>query len=1562
MGGINIPITADNRNFVAAANEAQAAVRKTSNEVKGLSKDTNDATAGLKEMLKQAAAFGGISIGVAGVKEFVSSMVSVRKEMQSYSTALSVLLGDQAKANDMFEELKQFAATTPLMFKSLAAGAQTMLGFNIEAEKVVPTLKAIGDISMGDAQKFQSLTLAFSQMSATGKLMGQDLLQMINAGFNPLTEISRKTGKSISELKDEMSKGTISAEMVSDAFMSATQEGGKFYGMLEKQGKGIAGQMNTLSGAVDDMFNSIGEKTEGIITGSIQGLTTLVQNWESIGAAIMVAAEALGTYKAIEMAMTAMDRTAKSASYNAELTALQALMPVKEQATAADLQEAVATGAITQAKADEIAALRAEVEAQIAALTAQEAAAKAKMKSATEAHLIAKRNLAVAQSQVNIALASGNAEEIAAAKRGAAVAKTELQNAAIARNTAAKELNTISTQKHALTEGLDAAAQAGDAAATGVLTYAKLALKAAVDAVNASFLASPLFWIAAVIAGVTYGVYKLITAENDEERARRQASEAWDDFQKKQEGYKKDINDLVRICKDENETLIAQYKAFNKLREIFPDLIKKYGTLKALQQADANEIQAILNQFQEEESRSKILDDVEKAQEKLNKAQQSYNNALAAGINGQALLPYEQNVKEAKAMYDELKRRLDEYLAEENRALAQAAEEARPIEVRIQEAQDNKKRLSEAMSYYNKATEAMQGEITAPNLAPPDIDEILSDIDKKIKDAKDELKKNPFNIEIQEDIKSLEKVRKTIKDAKDEMDRTGLTTIPVKFELEVGNAQEMLTQVTNYVETLEAQANKSQSDSSVHNKAYWENQKKKKQEELDALDDINANGKKGLEIKKEIAEIDKKINAYSVNDGKKGTDKAKQAAEDAKKLNEETERQARETEKRKRQLALDSEQAYIDGMKDGNEKNLRQLKLNFYKEKEQIRQEKEDLKALREDNARKMWEAQNPELVRKNANAWVSSGKQEEFRSNYTISEEEQDLFDRKIKAAIKKYNDAVYQENSKAAKAMNDFLIEYGDYYEQRLAITNKYQKLIEEAENEGDKEKYRAEMRTSLDNVDKKFGKSTSKLQKLWKDVGKASRKEIKSMISDLTKLQKAIQDGKITGDEETLLASLGFTTEDIAKVKSGEMSVEEMINKIKELKGNLEQTSNKFAVFWDAVKSGDMDAIGQSFNQMMNQISGYAEGLNALASVLGDNNIKGALEDVQTIIGEIGTGASVGGSVGGGWGALVGAIIGTVTGIGKAITNHIDDNEIKAIERLDRQINTLKKSYDSLSEAVDKTFSSQKSANINKEIENLARQNDLIKQQIAAEDNKKGRDQSVIDSYQDQIYENQKKIQELKEQAKDAIFGSDINSAIENFAEAYANAWQQNTNRTKTAKEQVRQMMQDMVKESIKAAIESSEAMTKIRTKLQNFFKDGMLSAAEQNEIYREAEALQKELDRRFGWADKLLDENNDFTQSGSSGGFTAMSQESADELNGRFAAGQMSLENILQQEMLIYASQQAMAAVQTEGNETLQEIRNMMINVASNVEDIASYTKHLTTFGVKFDEMNQKLSKL
>lgn len=264
----------------------------------------------LDESLKRVGmTIGGVFTAQKAV-EFVKTMIDVRQKVENLSISFETLLGSKDKATQFFGELREYAVNTPLMLNDLAGGAQTMLGFNIEAEKVIPTLKQIGDISMGDRDRFNSLVLAFSQMSATGKLMGQDLLQMINAGFNPLATISEKTGKSIGQLKDEMSAGAISSEMVAQAFADATAEGGKFHGMLDKQSKGLKGQISNLEGAIDDMFNAMGEKSEGILTGSVEVASELVKNYEAVGKALMSLVAVYGSYKTALIATLAVQKAA----------------------------------------------------------------------------------------------------------------------------------------------------------------------------------------------------------------------------------------------------------------------------------------------------------------------------------------------------------------------------------------------------------------------------------------------------------------------------------------------------------------------------------------------------------------------------------------------------------------------------------------------------------------------------------------------------------------------------------------------------------------------------------------------------------------------------------------------------------------------------------------------------------------------------------------------------------------------------------------------------------------------------------------------------------------------------------------------------------------------------------------------------------------------------------------------------------------------------------------------------------------------------------------------------
>lgn len=244
--------------------------------------------------------------------QFAKSIVDVRSQIESLEISFRTLLGSEQAAAKLFGDIREYAVSTPLQLGDLAGAAQTLLAFNVQADKIMPTLRAIGDISMGDSQELQSLTLAFAQATSAGKLMGQDLLQMINAGFNPLGEISRKTGKSIGELKKEMSNGAISAEMLADAFMSAASEGGKFYGMLDKQSKGIAGSLSNLKGAFDDMLNELGSAGQEAFVNTVGIVTDMVKNYKEVARIIADIAIVYGSAKAALIAYNATQAVAKA--------------------------------------------------------------------------------------------------------------------------------------------------------------------------------------------------------------------------------------------------------------------------------------------------------------------------------------------------------------------------------------------------------------------------------------------------------------------------------------------------------------------------------------------------------------------------------------------------------------------------------------------------------------------------------------------------------------------------------------------------------------------------------------------------------------------------------------------------------------------------------------------------------------------------------------------------------------------------------------------------------------------------------------------------------------------------------------------------------------------------------------------------------------------------------------------------------------------------------------------------------------------------------------------------
>ena len=207
----------------------------------------------------------------------VGAIAKLGSEAEMTSTAFSVLVGNEEKAGKILKEIAQFGQESPFDKMGLTENAKQMLAFGVETDKVMTYLRQLGDISGGQKEKLDGLSLVMGQVSAAGKLSGQDNLQFINAGFNPLKELQKMhPEKTYAELQKAMSKGAITSQHVAEAIQHATQEGGQFYGMMDRQSKTLAGRFASLVDNVQEMAVGLYQKIEPILKSVVDHLAGMI--------------------------------------------------------------------------------------------------------------------------------------------------------------------------------------------------------------------------------------------------------------------------------------------------------------------------------------------------------------------------------------------------------------------------------------------------------------------------------------------------------------------------------------------------------------------------------------------------------------------------------------------------------------------------------------------------------------------------------------------------------------------------------------------------------------------------------------------------------------------------------------------------------------------------------------------------------------------------------------------------------------------------------------------------------------------------------------------------------------------------------------------------------------------------------------------------------------------------------------------------------------------------------------------------------------------------------------
>ena len=637
-------------------------------------------------------------------------------------------------------------------------------------------------------------------------------------------------------------------------------------------------------------------------------------------------------------------------------------------------------------------------------------------------------------------------------------------------------------------------------------------------------------------------------------------------------------------------------------------------------------------------------------------------------------------------------------------------------------------------------------------------------------------------------------------------------------------------------------------------------------------------------------------------------------------------------------LRRQNQQSEIDLMKEGSEKKIAQINLDYDNEIAAILAKEKEWK---DAQGGKLTKEQTVEIRTALVNSYV---KRERSTSNVSKEQLEEEK------------------------RAMNEYLKEYGSYLDKRDAITALYNEKIAKATTEGEKLSLGEEMKKELAAVDDEAQKKTSIITKLFSDMSKRTVVDIRSISKEAQAMLDYINEGEFkTGSDGKGL--FGLTKEQFDILSKSPEKLQAIKDEIANVNKEADQMDTSFNKVSNGLKkvfsAGDdtkrlkegLAEIDAGMSDIMQAGQFLSDTFSKLGDAFGSDLMSGIAEGLNVAMDAVNSamdGAKAG-SMFGPIGASAGAAIGVVTSLASSIAK-IHDKKIESrIQRLQDQIDTLDKSYDKLGRSIEKAYSKDASKLIDQQNKLLEQQKVLIQNQIKEEEDKKKTDNDRIKEWRDQIDEINNTIADNKEGGKDAIFGSDIKSAIDDFANAYADAWAAGEDKAQSAKDLVRKMIRNMVTESIKAA--ASDPMKEIREKLLEFWSDDYISDWEQDYLDRKAQELADDLDRKFGWADKYFNTGNaveeDDGRTASSKGVGSISQDSADVIDGKMSTQLIFLDRTLVQVTGIADQMRLIHDLQTRGWKNVEAIKDLSGKVSENTAKVAEISGRIEALSEKIE---------
>lgn len=664
-----------------------------------------------------------------------------------------------------------------------------------------------------------------------------------------------------------------------------------------------------------------------------------------------------------------------------------------------------------------------------------------------------------------------------------------------------------------------------------------------------------------------------------------------------------------------------------------------------------------------------------------------------------------------------------------------------------------------------------------------------------------------------------------------------------------------------YKETID-QLNRSLSLSEITQEEYNRRINEAKGELIAAADAANIGGSALEKMRDEYVAFNK------ASIGKEQTEKQKKEAEKQKQVQERINNELLELQHR-------NEQSRIDLMEEGSDKRIAQIEYDYDREIEAIRKKE---KEWREAQGGKLTQEQTVEI--KTA---VTQAKTTRMRSTQEVE----------------------YEQVEAQRKAMNDYLKEYGSYQEKKMALAVEYGQKIADAETEGEKLMLGKQWDKELLDLEIKTKNSSNAIIALFGDMRDKSLKELQELASKGQEALDFIKNGKWNA---TVGSKLGITEDEFRRWQEAPEAIRQAGESLRGVKDQAETLQPAFDKVTQGLKrffaaGNDPKKLTESLqliNEGVNEVTSSVQFLSNTFGKLGDSfggvfsGIAEGLNIAMDAVNSTMQGAQAG-AMFGPIGAAAGAAIGVVSSLASAIAKIHDKKNEKRIQKLQDQIDVLDASYEKLGRSIEKAYSTDASQLIDQQNKLLEQQKLLIQQQIKEEQDKKKSDDNRIKEWQKQLYDINAQLEENKEKAIEAITGTDVMSAIDEFAKAYADAWATGENAAESSAKAVQTLIKTAIIEFLKKKL--SPSVQDFMKQLADYMFDGIVSPWEEAELNKLKEKMDKKAQEIFENSGKWLKDESKYEQQATSGGFEVMSQDSANELNGRFTALQMIGEEIL-----------------------------------------------------------------